>query len=78
MKLRSRRSRHEPPITRFTARSRGAILADMWGVLLFLLVAWIVISILGAVIKGLLFLTFIGVILFVLTALYGWSRRSRR
>lgn len=50
----------------------------MWGVLLFLLVAWIVISILGAVIKGLLFLTFIGVILFVLTALYGWSRRSRR
>lgn len=50
----------------------------MWGILLFLLVAWVVISIVGALVKGLIFLTVIGVILFLLTSLFGWSRRSGR
>jgi hypothetical protein len=48
----------------------------MWGLLLLLLVAWVVISVIGAVVNGLIFLTVIGVILFLLTSLFGWSRRS--
>ncbi|MDQ3275829.1 MAG: hypothetical protein M3Q39_12590 [Actinomycetota bacterium] len=36
-----------------------------------LLVAWLVLSILGAVIKGLFWLTIVGVVLFLATAAYG-------
>ena len=50
----------------------------MWGFLLLLLVVWVAISVIGALVKGLIFLTVIGVILFVLTSLFGWSRRSSR
>ncbi|HEX6198305.1 MAG TPA: hypothetical protein VFZ37_20510 [Jiangellaceae bacterium] len=52
-----------------------AILNPMWGLLLFLLAAWLVISIIGLVIKGLFALFVIGLILFVVTSLVGWSRR---
>lgn len=55
-----------------------AILLGMWGLLLFLLVAWIVLSIIGLVVKALFWLFIIGVILFVLTSLFGMSRRSPR
>lgn len=51
------------------------ILIGMWGLLLFLLAAWLVISIIGLVIKGLFALFVIGLILFVVTSLVGWSRR---
>lgn len=44
-----------------------------------LLVVWLVLSILGAVIKGLFWLTIIGVVLFLATAAYGAIKhRSRR
>lgn len=47
----------------------------MWGLLLLLLAAWIVVSILGLVIKGLIWLFVIGVILFIVTSVFGWSNR---
>lgn len=53
----------------------SGILIGMWGLLLFLLAAWLVISIIGLVIKGLFALFVIGLILFVVTSLVGWSRR---
>ncbi|MGH3984718.1 MAG: hypothetical protein ACRDST_19045 [Pseudonocardiaceae bacterium] len=40
-----------------------------------LLVVWLVVSILGAVIKGLFWLTVVGAVLFVATAAYGYLRR---
>ncbi|MBM9468152.1 hypothetical protein [Nakamurella leprariae] len=47
----------------------------MVGFLLLLLVVWIVLSVLGFVIKGLLWLGIIGVVLFVVTALIVAARR---
>lgn len=38
-----------------------------------LLVAWLVLSLLGALIKGLLWLLVVGLVLFAATALWGWS-----
>lgn len=48
----------------------------MWGLLLLLLAAWLVLSILGLIIKGLIWLFVIGVILFAVTSVAGWSRRG--
>ncbi|WP_198663947.1 hypothetical protein [Jiangella endophytica] len=48
----------------------------MWGIILILLVAWLVISVLGLVIKGLLWLFFIGVVLFLATSAWGWLKRN--
>lgn len=44
--------------------------------ILVLLAIWVIVAIVGFVIKGLLWLAFIGVILFVITAGVGWVRRS--
>lgn len=44
--------------------------------ILVLLAIWLLLSILGFVIKGLLWLAFIGIILFVVTAVYGWIKRN--
>jgi len=40
-----------------------------------LLVIWIVLAVLGFVIKGLLWLAFVGIILFLATAAFGWIKR---
>jgi hypothetical protein len=45
------------------------------GLIITLLVIWLVLSVLGFVIKGLLWLAFIGLILFVATAVWGWLKR---
>lgn len=44
--------------------------------IIILLVAWLVISLLGLLLEGLLWLTVLGVILFVATAAYGWMKRQ--
>jgi hypothetical protein len=41
-----------------------------------LLVVWLVITVVGAVIKGLFWLAVIGVVLFVATSALGWTRRN--
>jgi hypothetical protein len=41
-----------------------------------LLVVWVVLAVLGFVIKGLVWLAIVGIVLFVATAAFGWVRRK--
>lgn len=43
-----------------------------------LLVAWLVLSLVGALIEGLLWLLVIGLVLLVATAAYGWFKLRHR
>lgn len=47
----------------------------MWTILIVLLIVWAALSILGFVVKGLLWLAFIGIILFVVTLIVGFFRQ---
>jgi hypothetical protein len=44
----------------------------------FLLVVWLVVSVVGALIEGLFWLAVVGLVLFVLTAAVGWGKRDTR
>jgi hypothetical protein len=44
--------------------------------ILILLALWLFLAILGVLIKGLFWLFVIGVILFVVTSVFGWSKRD--
>jgi len=48
----------------------------MWTLIIVLLAIWLILSILGFVIKGLFWLAVIGIVLFVATAIIGVVRRS--
>jgi hypothetical protein len=48
----------------------------MLRVLLVILVIWLVLAVLGFVIKGLFWLAIIGIVLFVATAVFGGVKRS--
>lgn len=48
----------------------------MLQLLALLLILWVVLIIVGAVIKALFWLIIIGAVLFLLTAAFGWSRRD--
>ena len=54
------------------------IVRIMWTVLLILLVAWVVLSIVGFVFEGLLWLAFIGIVLCVGTLIFGLLRQSAK
>lgn len=41
-----------------------------------LLLVWLVIIVIGAVVKGLFWLIILGAVLFVATAAYGWVKRQ--
>jgi hypothetical protein len=43
-----------------------------------LLVVWLVITVLGALVKGLFWLAVVGLLLFVATAALGWNKRNTR
>jgi hypothetical protein len=45
------------------------------GLVVGLLVIWLILAVLGLVIKGLFWLFVIGAVLFVATAIFGWVRR---
>jgi hypothetical protein len=47
----------------------------MVAVIVALLVLWLVVLIVGLIVKGLLWLFVVGAILFILTAIVGWVRR---
>jgi hypothetical protein len=47
----------------------------MLGLIILLLVVWLVLAVLGFAIKGLLWLAIIGLVLFVITAIFGFIRR---
>ncbi|HJV99766.1 MAG TPA: hypothetical protein VJ617_11805 [Arthrobacter sp.] len=46
------------------------------GLIITLLIIWLVLSIFGFVVKGLLWLAVIGLVLFVATAVWGWLKRK--
>ncbi|MBE1469290.1 hypothetical protein [Kibdelosporangium phytohabitans] len=46
------------------------------GILVLLLVIWLALSVLGFVIKGLVWLAIIGIVLFLATGVWGYFRRS--
>ncbi|WP_131683775.1 LPXTG cell wall anchor domain-containing protein [Pseudarthrobacter sp. YALA5] len=48
------------------------------GIIITLLVIWLVLSVLGFVIEGLLWLAVIGLVLLVATAAWGWVKRKAR
>jgi LPXTG-motif cell wall-anchored protein len=48
------------------------------GLIITLLIIWLVLSILGFVLEGLLWLAVIGLVLFVATAAWGWVKRKAR
>ena len=47
----------------------------MLGLVLLLLVLWLALSILGAIVEGLLWLAVVGGLLFLATAAWGWTKR---
>ncbi|WP_018330633.1 hypothetical protein [Actinomycetospora chiangmaiensis] len=48
----------------------------MVGILLLVLVVWLVLAVLGFVVKGLFWLAIVGIVLFVATAIFGGVKRS--
>lgn len=46
------------------------------GLIITLLIIWLVLSILGFAVKGLLWLAIIGLVLLVATAVWGWMKRK--
>lgn len=48
----------------------------MKNLVIVLLVLWLAVSLLGAIVKGLLWLLVVGIVLFALTAAWGWFRRD--
>jgi LPXTG-motif cell wall-anchored protein len=46
------------------------------GLILALLVIWLVLSIVGFAVKGLIWLAMIGLVLFVATGVWGWIKRK--
>lgn len=52
--------------------------ASGMGLIITLLIIWLVLSILGFVIEGLLWLALIGLVLFAATAVWGWLKRRTR
>jgi hypothetical protein len=48
------------------------------GIIITLLVIWLLLSVLGFAIKGLLWLAVIGLVLFVATGVWGWVKRKAK
>ena len=48
----------------------------MLALIVILLIIWLVVAILGSVVKGLFWLTIVGAVLFLGTAAYGWVKRE--
>ena len=43
-----------------------------------LVVVWLVVAVIGAILKGLFWLLMVGLVLSLLTAAWGWSRKDAR
>ncbi|WP_152690593.1 hypothetical protein [Jiangella alkaliphila] len=65
-----------PVIEHGVRRSEPGTGSVMVVLVVVLLAAWLVLSIVGFAIEGILWLGLIGVVLFVATAIVGWLRRS--
>lgn len=49
----------------------------MWTLLIILLIVWLGFSVLGFVVKGLLWLAVLGIVLFLATLVFGFIRNGR-
>ena len=49
---------------------------DLTGFIIFLLLLWLGLAVLGALLEGLFWLTVVGLVLLVATGIYGWAKRS--
>jgi hypothetical protein len=52
------------------------MVSNMIGLIIFLLVLWVVLSVVGFAVKGLFILAIIGIVLFLATAIFGFIRRG--
>ena len=43
-----------------------------------LLVVWLAVTVIGAVVEGLFWLTVVGLVFFLLTAVLGWGKKKNR
>ncbi len=50
----------------------------MLRLIVFLLVVWLAVTVVGAVLEGLFWLAVVGLLLFVVTAVLGWGKRDTR
>lgn len=67
------------PVNVFGGHPHPAVSVDpMTTLILVLLVLWAVFAVVGFVVEGLLWLAFIGLILLVATAVWGWIKRRTR
>jgi hypothetical protein len=48
----------------------------VWRLIGILLVIWLAVTVVGTVLKGLFWLAVVGLLLFVATAVLGWSKRN--
>jgi hypothetical protein len=51
---------------------------DVLRLLGLLLVIWLVVTVVGAVVKGLFWLAVVGLVLFLFTAVLGWGKQKNR
>ena len=49
----------------------------MWRLIGFLLVVWLVVTVVGAVVKGVFWLAVLGLVVFGVTAALGWNKRRQ-
>lgn len=50
----------------------------MIGLIVFLLILWVVLAIVGFAVHALLWLAIVAIVLFVATSIFGWIRRKAR
>jgi hypothetical protein len=50
----------------------------MWRLIGILLVVWLVVTLIGAVVKGLFWLAVVGLLFLVVTAALGWGKQKNR
>lgn len=70
--------RNEPQITfhdKNNADPAGSYDAIMIALIITLLVIWLILVVVGLTIKGLFWLFVVGLILFIVTGIFGWIRR---
>lgn len=48
------------------------------GIIITLLIIWLVLSVLGFMLEGLMWLAVIGLVLFAATAVWGWMKRKTK
>ena len=61
------------------SRERGRVrtVESVWTLIIILLAIWLLLTVLGFAIKGLIWLAVLGIVLFAVTAIIGFIRRGR-